>query len=1614
MPITIQFDPVHFNDSVFKDIVRPTDSVDEQNLEQLTNRFYELVFGGNPLEISERTKMLYGRLLDKDANVTELEENQKLVLPKRDSDSIKRENPVRLKAMVTKLSEVYEKRKENPTLDTTAKMIAIMKVGKTSTPVIDKLYEDIMQIGPKSQELVRGLVKHYKSNIRYGEDDTDFSLKDHQEVTAEHYERLRKRISPDKEQIEIPRDFWEKLQKKKTSDQETKTSRLRVYIRMNSGATALGDKTKRTCGSIAECTMKPAVFLKDHRVSKKYVLRAGDEMIQKAIEAAKDKKEPYEPLETQCKKNDREVYGAFHEVYETMNRNLDSGYDSNKEIYYGTCNYLCRLEESHDGRHKCVGVLEDDGKKLFDDYGVIITSFWGQSIVDEQKKIIALNELVLDTKITGNGITIKMNLSEENHEKAIEQNGVEYLNKGKYKITPNGQVVVFSGLKAFTGKESEVSSDNCLVQGQFEVNGITYAFLTRTQSPVPAGAEDPKKCYALNQNITEGLNVLTDGLLEGTGFTMFGYGFSGTGKSYTLFGSPNTTVFERIKMLFDDYVKTCEKMGIKSPLGFTPQVAADFLKARLVSKEGIPVFLFTDRNEKGIPKVLEDEGLLKKLTADTIVDLADGNNTWYRGSFNLDQILAATQKEDGKGIGLEKKNADGTTKEKVVLEFDTEFHEIYAKGQEKSADMQRIMIVANFLHVFLIRDISTQLKEKANNEGQMEQLVRELNLTQGYTSLLRTFEPSARTQTNTGYIDPFLNDIPTTLKQKAFKHYLHLISSQDDHYWIASTPSPAFPSVHDRTPLDRENKTHESSYILWKNMIQEKPDEVLRGTTEKMKGVQDAVEKFNDMKYSLEAILHNLTIISANLQQTSFAEANGSLKTLLDAIFELIKKNDQKKAEYENIFKIPEANSNPVLGFVQLCVSDIIEKNKTLRVVSILDLYGKGDLNAGDQIAVKPQIISYEMGQTTRGDKEKIPSSLGTIPDTVSVSADLQRVLREGFKKKGDLRFFYTLMETIEKVRIENQKIKPTPNNMKSSRAHLVMTFCVDDKTYFSIIDMAGIENPYDIAEKTGVFSGPEVALALDEKKKRLLTGGSKKQLFESNQLPLGPSQPVSVKVDFTRKINEKIKELDEEKTKIAGYSNRTKRFILQQMAHAYEAFRGIKKDTAFDKTYKVIVKFFLILLLEYFLLEAWAATTPEKEIDYKILHKMDFVESPTCTHYKITENSEPPTSLSSQGSNTITFPFNSEDFKGNLSSGQIIKPPFPPSTLPYTCSPGPFTPEAGTEVVSKLDLTSQESLRQNLEDRIDALRALLLQPPPPTFSSLTSDAFKEIRDRYFFRSIFKEFSNGDGKQIDLLYLRMLGYKIVDPPDSANTWKMAVQPPFDDEAPFKSFFEDQNFMPGKDPSLDDSASPLEKLLYYYKLHGILFSHDNFNFESKISSDTKAYFETASEKLATIISTIIEEGFFINETIRHIIAFFQKTLHNGVDPEENIVGNKLNDYFVSGGTVIHNDRTLVEVKGEYGESPQVMMIPILKYLKSLNDKTKFVMLCLVRPEIKPQYCEGARRGMEFGQEVALTAEATPVPTPPPPPRGGVRPRLSQRLRKRQRRTITKKKSFPLIK
>jgi chromosome segregation ATPase len=121
-----------------------------------------------------------------------------------------------------------------------------------------------------------------------------------------------------------------------------------------------------------------------------------------------------------------------------------------------------------------------------------------------------------------------------------------------------------------------------------------------------------------------------------------------------------------------------------------------------------------------------------------------------------------------------------------------------------------------------------------------------------------------------------------------------------------------------------------------------------------------------------------------------------------------------------------------------------------------------------------------------------------------------------------------------------------------------------------------------------------------------------------------------------------------------------------------------------------------------------------------------------------------------------------------------------------------------------------------------------------------------------------------------------------------------------------------------------------------------------------------------------ISKVILEGIYINETINHLMYYFNKKNFGDVEiKRENIQSNLSSQYAV--------DKYFINPKIEdenpnLNKSNNCIMIPILKYLDNLSKTkevgefkpTKFIMLCMVRQE--ERYCNQIKETLEFAQKI----------------------------------------------
>ena len=90
-------------------------------------------------------------------------------------------------------------------------------------------------------------------------------------------------------------------------------------------------------------------------------------------------------------------------------------------------------------------------------------------------------------------------------------------------------------------------------------------------------------------------------------------------------------------------------------------------------------------------------------------------------------------------------------------------------------------------------------------------------------------------------------------------------------------------------------------------------------------------------------------------------------------------------------------------------------------------------------------------------------------------SDDSINVINEQLKETSPIQSVITFLKKIEEIRKTGDKtVKATPNNPSSSRSHLIITLNFYNKQgktgKVSFVDMAGIEDPFEISVKTFPF----------------------------------------------------------------------------------------------------------------------------------------------------------------------------------------------------------------------------------------------------------------------------------------------------------------------------------------------------------------------------------------------------------------------------------------------------------------------------------------------------------------------------------------------------------------
>ena len=182
----------------------------------------------------------------------------------------------------------------------------------------------------------------------------------------------------------------------------------------------------------------------------------------------------------------------------------------------------------------------------------------------------------------------------------------------------------------------------------------------------------------------------------------------------------------------------------------------------------------------------------------------------------------------------------------------------------------------------------------------------------------------------------------------------------------------------------------------------------------------------------------------------------------------------------------------------------------------------------------------------------------------------------------------------------------------------------------------------------------------------------------------------------------------------------------------------------------------------------------------------------------------------------------------------------------------------------------------------------------------------------------------------------------------------------------------------------EKGKTMKELLGYESVSAFYYSFDqpqsvitqtltvrmnNFDLYKQIKTDTqKAMKKNALNTVKDVLDTC-REGFYINETINHLIYYFNKLNNKAFDVKFNrsMEFNNIDSYKVQN---FYNDPT--------DKDDKILMIKTLNELKDLKSQhqgedkpTKFVMYACIRQEKENKFIEFGKSTLEFAQAVAST-------------------------------------------
>ena len=142
---------------------------------------------------------------------------------------------------------------------------------------------------------------------------------------------------------------------------------------------------------------------------------------------------------------------------------------------------------------------------------------------------------------------------------------------------------------------------------------------------------------------------------------------------------------------------------------------------------------------------------------------------------------------------------------------------------------------------------------------------------------------------------------------------------------------------------------------------------------------------------------------------------------------------------------------NENVGIIQYGLNDLINDNYKVELIYAFDIYGFMNYTTTTGLKVDSSIIQY-----IKPDAEFSKN----IDSNITINS---KIIDPPRIDKTNL---YEVFDKLNEFRKENKSIKETINNPESSRGHLFLTFEItknEKKSYLTVIDMAGIEDPLAI-----------------------------------------------------------------------------------------------------------------------------------------------------------------------------------------------------------------------------------------------------------------------------------------------------------------------------------------------------------------------------------------------------------------------------------------------------------------------------------------------------------------------------------------------------------------------